>query len=132
MIMIPVMVIIMMMIIIIISIVVILMIIIIIIIIIIIVIIVKAKLKLFSDVVQADYPRVLISKFISVFSVFVSATLPSNLGSTDNQHHFSDANYKVTLTLKFYNTMKLTIVLLVGPKALFYLGPERLEAIWRS
>ena len=49
---------------------------------------------------QADYPRVLISKFISVFSVFVSATLPSNLGSTDNQHHFSDANYKVTLTLK--------------------------------
>ena len=49
---------------------------------------------------QADYPRVLISKFISVFSVFVSATLPSNLGSTDNQHHFSDANYKVTLTVK--------------------------------
>ena len=125
MIMIPVMVIIMMMIIIII-------IVVILMIIIIIIIIVKAKLKLFSDVVQADYPRVLISKFISVFSVFVSATLPSNLGSTDNQHHFSDANYKVTLTLKFYNTMKLTIVLLVGPKALFYLGPERLEAIWRS
>ena len=118
MIMIPVMVIIMMM----------------IIIIIIIIIVVKAKLKLFSDVVQADYPRVLISKFLSFFSVFVhvSATLPYNLGSTDNQHHFSDANYKVTLTLKFYNTMKLTIVLLVGPKALFYLGPERLEAIWRS
>ena len=84
---------------------------------------------------QADYPRVLISKFLSFFSVFVSATLPYNLGSTDNQHHFSDGNYKVTLTLKFYNTMKLTIVLLVGPKALFYLGPERLEAleaIWRS
>ena len=49
---------------------------------------------------QADYPRVLISKFLSFFSVFVSATLPYNLGSTDNQHHFSDANYKVTLTLK--------------------------------
>ena len=127
MIMIPVMVIIMMMIIIII-------IVVILMIIIIIIIIVKAKLKLFSDVVQADYPRVLISKFLSFFSVFVhvSATLPYNLGSTDNQHHFSDANYKVTLTLKFYNTMKLTIVLLVGPKALFYLGPERLEAIWRS
>ena len=128
MIMIPVMVIIMMMIIIIIIVVILM------IIIIIIIIIVKAKLKLFSDVVQADYPRVLISKFLSFFSVFVhvSATLPYNLGSTDNQHHFSDANYKVTLTLKFYNTMKLTIVLLVGPKALFYLGPERLEAIWRS
>ena len=26
--------------------------------------------------------------------------LPYNLGSTDNQHHFSDANDKVTLTLK--------------------------------
>ena len=128
MIMIPVMVIIMMMIIIIIIVVILM------IIIIIIIIIVKAKLKLFSDVVQADYPRVLISKFLSFFSVFVhvSATLPYNLGSTDNQHHFSDANYKVTLTLKFYNTMKLTIVLLVGPKALFYLGPDRLEAIWRS
>ena len=49
---------------------------------------------------QADYPRVLKSKFLSFFSVFVSATLPYNLGSTDNQHHFSDANYKVTLTLK--------------------------------
>ena len=50
---------------------------------------------------QADYPRVLLSKFLSFFSVFVSVTgLPYNLGSTDNQHHFSDANYKVTLTLK--------------------------------
>ena len=130
MIMIPVMVIIMMMIIIIIIVVILM----IIIIIIIIIIIVKAKLKLFSDVVQADYPSVLISKFLSFFSVFVhvSATLPYNLGSTDNQHHFSDANYKVTLTLKFCNTMKLTIVLLVGPKAIFYLGPERPEAIWWS
>ena len=66
--------------------------IIIIIIIIIIVVVVK--------VVQADYPRVLISKFLSFFSVFVSATLPYKLGSTDKQHHFSDANYKVTWTLK--------------------------------
>ena len=49
----------------------------------------------------ADYPRVLLSKFLSFFSVFVSVTgLPYNLGSTDNQHHFSDANYKVALTLK--------------------------------
>ena len=38
--------------------------------------------------------------FLSFFSVFVSASLPYNLGSTDNQHHFSDANYKVTLTVK--------------------------------
>ena len=49
---------------------------------------------------QADYPRVLIGKFLSFFSVFVSATLPYKLGSTDKQHHFSDANYKVTWTLK--------------------------------
>ena len=49
---------------------------------------------------QPDYPRVLINKFLSFFSVFVSATLPYKLGSTDNQHHFSDANYKVTLKLK--------------------------------
>ena len=33
---------------------------------------------------------------------------------------------------KFYNTTKLTILLLVTPLALFYCRPERHETIWRS